>query len=366
MAQDEHFVSSSNSGGSGGGGGAAGAGAGNNRSKTPKPKKAPQRGLGVAQLEKLRIEEQRKKEALLAANVLANNAIGPGNESLAGRNIGGGPIPKSLSPVGPAHMTNQSSDGGGEDTLWSGECNSSCLEGGGMEKQKVFVDNAGFLFGGPQVNVNLRFEPGVPVLPQRPYQFQRPPSQMVNVSSPISSSRIEPPSIQNVRGNNYTPSWPEDDKIVGIKRLYPFSLEGPQTPSFLGGNVQTTYGELASCSNEPRNKYTRDSASNSTLSVQNPSEDERLIGGFLSLAPPSNTKNKHQPLDFLGHDQGPDLSDHKSLSTQENIKSRQSHQLGSSSSNERAFTFFPIKSQTENSRNGNGDKGEKLDLNLKL
>ncbi|GER43050.1 high-level expression of sugar-inducible gene 2 [Striga asiatica] len=359
MAQDEHFVSSSNSGGDGGAGGAgsAGAGTGNNRSKTPKPKKVPQRGLGVAQLEKLRIEEQRKKEALLAANVLANNAIGPGNESLQAQNIGGGPTPKSLSPLGPAHMTSDC----GEHTLWSGECNSSLGEGG-MENQKVVVDNAGFLFGGPQVNVNLR----------RPYQFQRPPSQMMNVSSgnsppPISSSQIEPPSIQNVRGNNYTPSWPEDDKIVGIKRLYPFSLEGPPIPSFLGGNFHTTYGELASCSNEPRNKYTRDCASNSTLSVQNPSEDERLIGGFLSLAPPSNTKNKHQPLDLLGHNhQGPNLSDYKSLSTQENIKSSQSHQLGTSSSKEQAFTFFPIKSQTENSRNGNGDKGEKLDLNLKL
>ncbi|GER53819.1 DNAse I-like superfamily protein [Striga asiatica] len=426
MAQDEHFVTSSNSAGSGGGGAAAGAaaatavggGASNNKSKTPKQKKIPQRGLGVAQLEKLRMEEQRKKEALQAANALANSAAGPGNDSLQGPKNLPAPAPspagflppnalyRSLSPMGPAQITKQSSDCGGEETglegvcnwprLWSGEYNSSSLDGGIMEKQRVIVDHAGFAFGVPQVNVNLQFDPGS-VLPfpssgpQRLYQFQRPPPPpMVNVSSgispsPVSSSRIEPPSIQNVCGSNYkATSWPEDDKIVvGIKRSYPFSLEGPSTPSFLGSNnFHPTYGvsisgsdELASSSNEPRNKFTRDGASNSTLSEQNPSEDMRVMGDFLSLAPPvasyslppSNSKNKHHPIDFMGHHQVPDLSsDNKSLSSQENLKSSQSHQPGSSSSKEQAFSFFPIKSQTEHSRNGNRDKGEKLDLNLKL
>ncbi|CAA0816021.1 Unknown protein [Striga hermonthica] len=428
MAQDEHFVTSSNSAGSGGGGAATGAaaaaavggGASSNKSKTPKQKKIPQRGLGVAQLEKLRMEEQRKKEALQAANALANTAVGPDNDSLQVPKNLPAPAPspagflppnavyRSLSPMGPAQITRQSSDGGGEDPglqgvcnwprLWSAEYNSSSLEGGGggglMEKQRVVVDHAGFAYGVPQVNVNLQFDPSS-VLPfpgggpQRLYQFQRPPPSMVNVSSgispsPVSCSRIEPPSIQNVCGSsNYTTtSWPEDNKVVvGIKRSYPFSLEGPSTPSFLGSNnFHPAYGisvsgsdELASSSNEPRNKFTRDGASNSTLSEQNPSEDVRLMGDYLSLAPPvasyfppSNSKNKHHPIDFLGHHQGPDLSDNKSLSSQENLKSSQSQQPGSSSSKEQAFSFFPIKLQTEHSRNGNRVKGEKLDLNLKL
>lgn len=36
-------------------------------SKRPKQKKAPQRGLGVAQLEKIRLEEQQKKDAILSS-----------------------------------------------------------------------------------------------------------------------------------------------------------------------------------------------------------------------------------------------------------------------------------------------------------
>ena len=59
MAQEEqnHRCSGSSSGGGGGGGG------GGRPSKKPKQKKIPQRGLGVAQLEKIRLEEQNKKNS---------------------------------------------------------------------------------------------------------------------------------------------------------------------------------------------------------------------------------------------------------------------------------------------------------------
>lgn len=77
MAQEEHSqrCSNSSSGGGGGGGGGnsgggGGGGGGSNRScKKLKQKKVPQRGLGVAQLEKIRLEEQHKKEvAILCPN----------------------------------------------------------------------------------------------------------------------------------------------------------------------------------------------------------------------------------------------------------------------------------------------------------
>lgn len=99
MAQEEHTQSqrcSNNS--SGGSGCAGGSGAGNiiiinnnNRSsKRLKQKKVPQRGLGVAQLEKIRLEEQQKKDAAAAAaiqiqanaTVLSpNSIISPTNSS---------------------------------------------------------------------------------------------------------------------------------------------------------------------------------------------------------------------------------------------------------------------------------------------
>ena len=60
MAQEEqnHRCSGSSSGGGGGGGGGGG-----RPSKKPKQKKVPQRGLGVAQLEKIRLAEQDKKNS---------------------------------------------------------------------------------------------------------------------------------------------------------------------------------------------------------------------------------------------------------------------------------------------------------------
>ncbi|KAL6554180.1 hypothetical protein OROMI_019853 [Orobanche minor] len=391
MAEDEHFVSSSNSGGSGGGIGGAGVGGGvsSNRSKTVKQKKIPQRGLGVAQLEKLRLEEQRKKrEALRGANALANNVIvSSGSDSVQCPNDSY----RSTGPCGPVQITNDGVGvGGGEirlqgvcswPRLWNGECNN--VEGG---------DHVGFSFGYPHFNVNLQYEPSnASVLalsggvPQRSYQFQRPPPSMMNASSGISPSsvsspQIEPPSIQSVRSSNYTPSpLPDDDKIaIGMKRSYPFSLESQTMPSFLGNLHCRSYSssrsrsdEYPSCSTELRNKYIRDGPVNSTtVPEQNTSEDVSIIGDFLTLAPPEaaslhlNTKNKH-PFHYLGH-QVLDLSDTRSSSSQENIKSSQTDE--SAPPREQPFSFFPIKlrSDIRVRRNGSGENGEIIDLTLKL
>ncbi|GFP79628.1 hypothetical protein PHJA_000106300 [Phtheirospermum japonicum] len=424
MAQDQHFGSSSNSGGigdAGGGGVNSNSNNNNNKSKNAKQKKTPQRGLGVAQLERLRLEEQRNRnrEAVPAANALTNNAIGPAHDPTQCPNFGPNPIPAPVAPAnssfGPRNVSNLyrsvigPSGPTGQITidemglrgvsswtrLWSGEYNNNNnLDGGGGEKQRVdHHHNVGFAFG-PQVNLNLQYEPNGPVLPlpgggphrSFQFQFQRPPSSSVaNVSSglspsSLSSSQTEPPSIQSVRGNNYTSSWSEDDKIaVGMKRAYPFNLESPLAPtsSFLGNfhASRSRSDEFPSCSNEPRNKYIRDGHPNSTLvPEQNPVEDVRLTRDFLTLAPPVaastplSSKNKH-PLDYFGH-QGLDLSDNRSLSSQENMRSSHAHRVGPSSPTEQPFSFFPIKPQEDQTsahvRNGNEEKGDKLDLNLKL
>lgn len=92
MAQEERAQKYSNS-SSGGGGGVACASGGNSSgggcsrsSKKMKQKKVPQRGLGVAQLEKIRLEEQQKKDAAAAlqaaATILTPNPIlSPSNSS---------------------------------------------------------------------------------------------------------------------------------------------------------------------------------------------------------------------------------------------------------------------------------------------
>ena len=61
MAQEDQTQNTSS--GSGGGGGSGGIGSVGRSSKKPKQKKVPQRGLGVAQLEKIRLEEQQKRDA---------------------------------------------------------------------------------------------------------------------------------------------------------------------------------------------------------------------------------------------------------------------------------------------------------------
>lgn len=221
MAQEEHILSSSHSGSGGGdsggggsgGGGGGGGGASSDRSKYVKQKKVPQRGLGVAQLEKIRLEEQRKREALQAANVLANNAIGSVNDAatcLAVRCPSFGPtlspspnlVPHPPSPTNfpspnalyrsapsvPTQITKQLNQGGVDiglqaisspgngnwSRLWNGEYN--------LEGEKHRVDYLGVAFR-PQVN--LQYESNAPVgplpsLPQRSYQFQQPSSPVVS------------------------------------------------------------------------------------------------------------------------------------------------------------------------------------------
>ncbi|KAI3466068.1 hypothetical protein Pfo_022731 [Paulownia fortunei] len=209
-------------------------------------------------------------------------------------------------------------------------------------------------------------------------------------SSSVLSSQMEPPSNQSFRGNNYTPLWTEEDKMVGMKRSYPFSLDSPPAPS-LHCNFHPSYAasisksdELASCTNrctahmEHRNKCIKEGLSNSNpLPERNPNEvtsdNGRLNGDFLTLAPPAvaspplDSKHKN-PLDYSGH-QGHELSEYECMPSQEYAKS-QIHQPGPSGSVEQSFTFFPIKLRTNQTTthvsNGNGEKGETIDLNLKL
>lgn len=80
MAQEEHSQKNSNSSSSGGGEVES--------FKKMKQKKVPQRGLGVAQLEKIRLEEQQKKQAALqqaaTSNVLTPNPIKSPTDSSSG------------------------------------------------------------------------------------------------------------------------------------------------------------------------------------------------------------------------------------------------------------------------------------------
>ncbi|KAK4363970.1 hypothetical protein RND71_015328 [Anisodus tanguticus] len=137
-------------------------------------------------------------------------------------------------------------------------------------------------------------------------QFYR----VVHISSGISSSsssvqkfQMKPPSNQSYYRCNCLPLRPEEIKMAGMKRPYPFSPEYPPVPSFRCKFPQCSVAsisrshESASSSNEcsvnveEGDAFKREVVSKSrALSESGPSisvrETKALNGDFLRLAPP--------------------------------------------------------------------------------
>ncbi|KAG8657927.1 uncharacterized protein LOC110610681 isoform X1 [Manihot esculenta] len=249
MDQEEETQKCGNSNNNGGG---CGVNIGNigRSSKKQKQKKVPQRGLGVAQLEKIRLEEQQKKDG---STILTSASSSPPP-----------PKPSNLSPSVPipnyqsysassASSPNSILRPQNIDTLvhslgWQ----SVSVQGHGnmpklwnscdfnLEKDTAYGIHPELSF---RSSFNLPFQSNsiwpLPSLMQRAqYQPPLPPaaaSSMVNVPSSSSSSlqilHVELPSNQSYYGN-YTPIWPEEENVVGLKRPYPFALDNPPGPSF--------------------------------------------------------------------------------------------------------------------------------------
>uniref|UniRef100_J3KXL0 Uncharacterized protein n=1 Tax=Oryza brachyantha TaxID=4533 RepID=J3KXL0_ORYBR len=204
-----------------GGGGGSMAGTGVARaSRKNKPKKIPQRGLGVAQLEKLRIEEQKKIEGGGGGTVLSSHALGGG---------GGRPPPPPPPPPPLAFSALQSRsavDGGFSPALWS------------------------------------------PVDPIK-HAYKRstcpqPPSPMVSTGLSLTASSrhpTEPPSNQMYRSSSSRSSVTaaaasaaaeEERETAGVDRSWPFMFEGMAAfrttsrapPPVVPFSTRTTTGEL--------------------------------------------------------------------------------------------------------------------------
>ncbi|KAL3631449.1 hypothetical protein CASFOL_024433 [Castilleja foliolosa] len=311
MAEEEY------SGGSGGG----------CRPKKSKQKKAPQRGLGVAQLEKI-ISEEKQKKGYFGNNIDSDTRAGP---FLA------------------LHIENS-----GLSKSWNGEYN---IHNNNNNNNLVYEQSNG------------------PILA---HQFQRPSSSpLVKYSSKISammSTQMEPPSIPIVHFKNY--SLTEEDKMIGMtkKRAYPFSLDpiissskSDELASFTNHQQQYTLHMP-----QPSNKLIRENVSNPGGPTRNlneePVDNERLNGKFLTLAPPAVASPPLKPvhkhvLDYLGRPSHELISDHQCILGQE---------YGNKSEIERAgpsFSFFPVEEMRTNRDSayviGSGD-GETIDLNLKL
>ncbi|TMW91466.1 hypothetical protein EJD97_014311 [Solanum chilense] len=112
---------------------------------------------------------------------------------------------------------------------------------------------------------------------------------MLNISSPLQSFQMEPPSNQIYYGYKCSPHLPEVAKMAGVKRRYPFSPGSPPIPSFRckkccvapisRPNKFTSYGNKCSINVEEGNVLKREVISKS----------KALNGDFLILAPTSTT-----------------------------------------------------------------------------
>ncbi|KAM1169076.1 hypothetical protein ACFX13_031628 [Malus domestica] len=424
-------------------------------SKKTKQKKVPQRGLGVAQLEKIRLEEQQKKAAAAAIlsttppsslslptkssshsctssvpirhfyqppssipfpsldlpspnSIFRPQLIPPAHSGVDGRKpmISSGTFPFGVGNNNNNNNINGGGNGNHVPNLWN-PCEFNILD------QKVSCNpglDPGLAF---RSTMNLPFEssnnnPIWPLsnFPTRTQQFHHqqppppppppPPPSMVNLSTANSSSvlnfQIEPPSNQSYY-SNYTPMWPDEEKMVGMKRPYPFSLENPPVPSikfptFVAPPIRAD--EATSCGNRSAFNFnpaiktnfregpscsTSISESNSRSSIK---ENGSVNGDFLTLAPPSTSwtcpsPKLNLPPSYLAfHNR--EIPDFESFHYQGNNADDTIYQAGPSVPNpQQAFySFFPLakaqndRAATTVNNNCNGEVGESVDLNLKL
>ncbi|XP_062015958.1 actin-binding protein wsp1-like [Rosa rugosa] len=428
-----------------------GFGRSSNSKKTNKQKKVPQRGLGVAQLEKIRLEEQQKKAAsvLTSPTPPASNSLPSPTKSspcvpnpapirhyqppssipfpsLPSLDL---PSPNSIfrppnadvvrkpNSISTVPLPNKGTHGfeipGHGNVvvpnLWNPNCeyNSADLN---KESSSGILD-PGFAFRRSLNNLptfdNSNAIWALPNFPQRTHQFHHqpppppPPPSLVNVSSAtslLSSSSVlnfhtEPPSNQSYHSNYTTPMWSEEERMVAMKRPYPFSHdnEAPSInfkfPTFAPPPMRTD--ETTSCGNrggtfnldpdgntifrEGSTCSTSISESNSKISIK---ENGSVNGDFLTLAPPTTNRTcpspkfNFPPAYLAFHN--PEVPDFASFPYKGSSEDTILQSGPSGSTPQQAFYTFipPAKSQivkpAATINNCNGEVGETVDLNLKL
>ncbi|KAD3066797.1 hypothetical protein E3N88_34677 [Mikania micrantha] len=265
MAHEEHISRFSSRSGSGGGGGGGGT-----LSKKLKHNKVPQRGMGVAQLEKLIFEERQLKDA----GVLIHDPIKFRRPAI--------PLPPPFPPNRLPLISN--SDGMNSDFVhMSSGSGNNC---GGL-----------YNFDGVKLNSNQnRNQYSIAISTnQGGLCYESNPL----IHQPCSSSMVSSLSKELFYGQNN----PERCQMVGLKRSYPFPIENIPIPSF-NCKIPSAYVSHLSKTDESTSKnplslgYIRDEKTKKLID-----ENDDLAKDFLTLAPPkpsppshSKLKEKLQPL----------------------------------------------------------------------
>ncbi|GAB2284437.1 hypothetical protein Dimus_018890 [Dionaea muscipula] len=409
--EEQNQLSNNSSGGDGDNGGSGGVnrGGGHRSSKKMKQKKEPQRGLGVAQLEMMRMQDLQKKtveKVMLSSSqktlvsssqkTISSQVLTPGNSAVALPFINYPHNQSSSSiPFGPPSPTNILSPNSvfrppppppslsGSENFPSNSLGPSFnpLHIGGCNvgwPSIPFLGSASFPMisyrydlypegDNPKLD-QLAFRPTstlpyecslvgpLPDLMQR-MQYQH-SSSLVSVSS-MNTFHIEPPSNQSYYSNHGS-SWREEEKMRVMKRKIPSFLDDPSGPSLLSkfsaishpisrSDESTSWGNGSNFNPDDAVPIFRESPSFPRRKTEKNSKN--LHRDDLSLAPPSITsthpvpKFEHSPSHHLSSSRD-FFTSSESLSRQGNAEVRAIHpRLGGS--NQRPFFMFLPESKIE-------------------
>ncbi|KAH7544062.1 hypothetical protein JRO89_XS15G0098600 [Xanthoceras sorbifolium] len=380
MAQEEQSQKCSNS-----SSGTCGGGNVVRSSKKQKAKKVPQRGLGVAQLERIRLEEQQKRDGITVLTSPTSSSISPTKSSSLSLPITPNYHPSSpySIPFPPDHFSSSnlilrpSSSLQNNEILNSNTAVPLTNPPVGWSTVPIHQGQASVhkLWNSCDYNLEKRIsglDPGI--------AFR----SNLNACLPYESIPIWPlPGLMHKAHQYQQPS----SMMVGMKRAYPFSLDNPPTFSSLHCKFQPTVLPLSrsddstSCSSghtlnsEPSYPIFRE-GSNSKRNIK---ENGVVNGGFLSLAPPTtspkcqSSKFRHSPPSLaFNNSESPNFD---SLSYPERVQDPL-FQPGPGGSNPRQpyYSFFPRAMASTDQATGSvnnfngGEVGhdQSVDLNLKL
>ncbi|KAK9092820.1 hypothetical protein Syun_027731 [Stephania yunnanensis] len=284
MVQEEQNqrCSTSSSGGCGGVNGGRCA----KSSKKIKQTKIPQRGLGVEKLEKIRLEEQRRNETTTMPVVLPLNdhpcrrhdlhqqqqqQQNSSSMSVSHLDLFSPPIPlprtNSSAHYLPSNVINTTFGNASSESIfaWPGHVMADgygCVPSTwNASSESIFACPGHVMADGyccvpstwnaqeltneftiwvNSMNSRKDLKPNwpCPTSVPRKQQHQQVSTLMNVCATSISSSsglnlQMEPPSNQSCYSNYYSPPiWPEEEKMVGMKRPRPFSLDNPTGPSY--------------------------------------------------------------------------------------------------------------------------------------
>ncbi|XAR56496.1 hypothetical protein NMG60_11037012 [Bertholletia excelsa] len=298
-------------------------------------KKAPQRGLGVAQLEKIRLEEQLKKDASAAVLSPKSSFVSTSDNSSSGMavqrpttNFRHNPSPSSIPIPPPSSATDLSSTTNPIFRKPSSVPNMNVLHPSSVPLPKPSNAGGGGEIGWPGISgLGLNSWPrlwigdhivegGNDGLDDPGFVF-RP-----NTTLPCDSSPIWPSPPAGVMQRTQQFQMQQEEKMVGMKRPCPFSLDNPSGPSLacklpsLYFSPPTRSDESASPGNggpanvEPSNSVFstmfRERPSSSTFFPEPrqkkvAQQNGNLDGDFLALAPPAVTMPHRSSVHLCRH-----------------------------------------------------------------